>query len=116
MPKFNPWSHVSLVIACLHFQLDYHRLIAVGWTGIVTTVVAIYLQGVALGVATATEAALTFASEPVWASLFGAWLLKEQLNATTYVGGSIILLGCLLGSLGSLLEPTKVDPPLEKNE
>lgn len=74
------------------------------WTGIVTTVFAIYLQGVALGVASATEASLTFASEPVWASLFGAWLLKEQIDATTYVGGSIILLGCILGSGGSMFE------------
>ena len=56
-------------------QLEPHRLVAVGWTGIMTTVVAIYLEGVALQTASATEAALTLASEPVWASMFGAWAI-----------------------------------------
>jgi hypothetical protein len=68
--------------------MDPHRLAAVGWTGIVTTVVAIYLEGIALETASATEAALLFASEPVRASLFDvvddltttrqAWTHKKQ--------------------------------------
>lgn len=69
------------------------------WTGIVTTVIAIYLEGVALQTASATEAAITFASEPVWASLFAAWLLHERLNINSYVGGAIILAACLIGSV-----------------
>ena len=64
-----------------------------------TTVLAIYLEGVALQTASATEAAITFASEPVWASLFAAWLLHEELNTNSYVGGAIILAACLLGSI-----------------
>ena len=77
-------------------------MIAVLWTGIMTTVVAIYFEGFALQVASASEAALTFASEPVWASLFGAWLLREQLGPTSYIGGSIILAACVLGALGDM--------------
>ena len=67
-----------------------------------TTVVAIYFEGLALQTASATDAAITFASEPVWASLFGAWLLREKLNVNTYVGGSIILVACLLGAIADL--------------
>jgi drug/metabolite transporter (DMT)-like permease len=69
------------------------------WTGIVTTVVAINLQALALQTATATDAAITFASEPVWASLFGVWLLKEQLDTNAYVGGAVILTACMIGAL-----------------
>lgn len=86
----------------LAYMIEPHRLIAIAWTGIVTTVVAIYLEGFALQTASATEAAITFASEPVWASLFGAWLLHERMNTNSYVGGSIILLACLLGSLADI--------------
>lgn len=83
-------------------QMDPHRLAAICWTGIVTTVVAIYLEGIALETASATEAALLFASEPVWASLFGAWLLREKLNLNAYVGGAIILAACILSAVSDL--------------
>mmetsp|Transcript_28204 Transcript_28204/g.43398 ORF Transcript_28204/g.43398 Transcript_28204/m.43398 type:complete len:450 (-) Transcript_28204:197-1546(-) len=84
------------------YMLDWHRLVAVAWTGIMTTVVAIYLEGFALQTASATEAALTFASEPVWASLFGAYLLRERLNFNSYVGGAVILGACVLGALSDM--------------
>jgi len=82
------------------YMLEPHRLGAIAWTGIMTTVVAIYIEGLALQKVSATEAALAFASEPVWASLFGAWLLHETLNINSYVGGGIILCACLVSSLG----------------
>jgi drug/metabolite transporter (DMT)-like permease len=82
--------------------MDPHRLAAIGWTGIITTVVAIYLEGIALETASATEAALLFASEPVWASLFGAWLLHESLNLNAYVGGAIILAACVMSAVSDL--------------
>ena len=65
-----------------------------------TTVVAIYLEGFALQAVSATEAALTFASEPVWASLFGAWLLHETLNINSYIGGAVILGACIISAVG----------------
>ena len=67
-----------------------------------TTIVAIYFEGFALQTASATEAALIFSSEPVWASIFGAWLLRERLGMSSYVGGAIILVACLMGALGDL--------------
>ena len=90
------------VIPNMGYMMDPHRLAAIAWTGIVTTVGAIYLEGLALETATATDAALTFASEPVWASLFGAWLLHEKLNLNAYIGGAVILVACLMSALADL--------------
>lgn len=60
------------------------------------------MEGLALETASATDAALTFASEPVWASLFGAWLLHEKLNLNAYVGGAVILTACLMSALADM--------------
>jgi drug/metabolite transporter (DMT)-like permease len=80
------------------YLLEPHRLATIGWTGIVTTVFAIFLQGMALQTASATDAAIAFASEPVWASGFGFLLLNEKLGTNSYIGGAIILMACLVGS------------------
>lgn len=91
------------------YMLEWHRLAAIGWTGIVTTVVAIFLEGIALQTATATDASIAFSSEPVWASLFALLLLNEKLGMNSYVGGAIILTACLIGALSDL-------PPDEKKD
>lgn len=83
----------------MQYMIEPHRLGAIAWTGIMTTVVAIYLEGFALQVLSATEAALTFASEPVWATLFGSWLLHETMNVNSYVGGAVILGACILSAV-----------------
>jgi len=54
---------LSLLPYTWFFQLEPHRIGAILWTGIVTTVLAIYFEGIALQVASATEAALLFSSE-----------------------------------------------------
>lgn len=84
------------------YMIEPHRIGAIAWTGIMTTVVAIYFEGIALQVASATEAALTFASEPVWAALFGAWLLHEELGINSYIGGVAILSACVYGALADM--------------
>jgi drug/metabolite transporter (DMT)-like permease len=66
----------------LTYMLEPHHIIALAWTGIVTTVGATILQGLALQTASATDASLIFSTEPVWGSLFAGWLLKERLTTT----------------------------------
>jgi drug/metabolite transporter (DMT)-like permease len=83
----------------LSYMIEIHRIIALAWTGIVTTVGACVLQGLALERISATDAALIFSSEPVWGSLFAGWLLNERMSFTTYIGGFFILLACIIGSL-----------------
>lgn len=95
------------VIPNMEYMIEPHRIAAIAWTGIVTTVVAIYIEGIALQTATATDAALTFATEPVWASLFGFVLLHETLESNSYVGGVLILLACLIGAGSDLLASSK---------
>lgn len=87
------------VIPDFGYMVEPHRVGTILWTGIVTTVVAIYLEGVALQKASATDASIAFASEPVWASLFGYLILNETLGVNAYVGGTVIMTGCLLGAL-----------------
>jgi len=83
----------------LSYMVEPHHLVALGWTGIVTSVGAIIIQGTALQKASATDAALIFCTEPIIASLFAGWLLNETPAASTYVGGAVIVVACILGSL-----------------
>jgi len=91
----------------LSYMIEPHHLVAILWTGIVSTVFALYLQGIALQGVTATDAAIILVSEPVWASIFGFWLLHETLGLNSYVGGAVILIACLVGSLADILPPSE---------
>lgn len=96
------------------YMLEPHRLAAIGWTGIVTTVIAIFIEGIALQTASATDASLAFATEPVWASLFGFVLLHETLGENSYVGGALILMACLIGALSDLLASSRASNTLNR--
>lgn len=92
----------------MEYLIEPHRIGTIAWTGIVTTVFAIYLEGIALQKASATDAALTFSSEPVWASMFAAILLHETLNLNAYIGGAVILMACVTGALSDLPSEDKL--------
>jgi drug/metabolite transporter (DMT)-like permease len=98
-------SDYHFLVPSFGYLVEPHRIAVILWTGIVTTLLAIYLEGVALQSATATDASIAFSSEPVWASLFGFWLLREQLGIESYVGGTVILAACLIGTLSDLQSP-----------
>jgi len=76
------------------YLLEPHRVGAILWTSVVTTVFAVWLQGVALKSVSAVEAALTFSTEPVWATLFAALFLGESVGTKSYIGGFVILAAC----------------------
>jgi drug/metabolite transporter (DMT)-like permease len=88
----------------LTYMLEPHRLAALAWTGTVTSVGCMILQGIALQRATATDAALIFATDPVWGSLFAGWLLGERLTFTSYVGGGIILVASMTGAISGAID------------
>jgi drug/metabolite transporter (DMT)-like permease len=92
------------------YMMEWHRIAAIAWTGIVTTVFAIFLEGIALQTASATDASIAFSSEPVWASIFGRLLLNERLSSRSYTGGGIIMLACLIGALSDLQAAEKESP------
>jgi drug/metabolite transporter (DMT)-like permease len=91
------------IIPDMGYLIEPHRIGTIAWTGIVTTVIAIYLEGIALQKASATDAALIFSSEPVWASMFAMMLLHEKLGLNSYIGGAVILFACVTGAMSDLL-------------
>lgn len=95
------------IIPDFSYMIEPHRIAAIGWTGVVTTVVAIFIEGIALQAASATDASLAFSTEPVWASLFGFILLNETLGISSYVGGALILSACLIGAISDLRSSQK---------
>ena len=89
-------SDFNFTFPNMGYMLDIHRVGAVLWTSVVTTVLAVWLQGIALKSVSAIEAALTFSTEPVWATIFSAVFLSESIAFESYVGGVVILAACLL--------------------
>jgi len=93
----------------LTYMMEPHHLTTLIWTGVFTTLGVVYLEGYALQTASATDAAILFATEPVWAALFGKLLLHEQVNSSTFVGGALILIACVLPSLIEIFQQKKLN-------
>lgn len=55
----------------------------------------------ALKKATPTDAAIILTSEPLWASLIAFVIMNEWLSMHSLIGGLIIVLACIVGSLPS---------------
>jgi drug/metabolite transporter (DMT)-like permease len=70
-------------------------------TGIGGSAVALLLQAWAQARTTAVRAALVFALEPVFASIYSVALGRERLGAKELVGGGLIVLGVLVSELGA---------------
>lgn len=92
------WMQIPAIIA----QQEHSATIVASllWTGVVTTALSIYMETVALKTLSAAETTLIMSSEPVWGSVFAAVLLGEQFGVDAYLGGVLILLGCLISNLG----------------
>jgi drug/metabolite transporter (DMT)-like permease len=101
------------VIPDFGYMIEPHRLATIGWTGIITTVVAIFMEGIALQKASATDASIAFSTEPVFATIFAFFLLGEQLGLNSYVGGFIIMSACLIGAIADLQDQQKSKKELE---
>ena len=71
-------------------------MIALVWTGIITTALTTYLETVAMKTVSAAESTLLLSSDPFWASLF-AWILcGETLGALGSIGGVFIVGACVV--------------------
>ena len=71
------------------------------WTGVVAGIFSVYMIGVALKEATPTDAAIILTSEPLWASILAFFIMNEMLSMHSLIGGLIIVLACIIGSLPS---------------
>jgi drug/metabolite transporter (DMT)-like permease len=80
------------------------------FTGVLATALAFAVQNSVQVWTTATHTALIFASEPVFAGIFGYWLGGERLAGWGLVGSALILTGMLVAELRAL--PTWRTNPL----
>lgn len=77
----------------------------VGFTGVVMTAGAFFVQNWGQRHTTAVRAALIFSLEPVAAALFSHFYGGEPLAPLDWAGGLLIVLGVIAGEVGGALEP-----------
>ena len=73
-------------------------LAALGWTGIVTTALTIYMETLALKSLSAAEATLIFSTEPIWGAGFASVVAGERLGPSAIAGAALILSGCAVST------------------
>lgn len=74
-----------------------NQLLALAYTGVVTTGCAVWLQNVALKDVSAAEMALLFSTIPLWAAAFSALALAEHVGVSVALGGTLIVAACVVG-------------------
>jgi len=72
---------------------------AAGFTGLLATALAFYVQSAAQRFTTPTHTALIFVAEPVFAAVFGVILAGDVLTARILAGGLLIVMGMLISEI-----------------
>lgn len=90
------------------FAFQPKALIGILFCAIFATSLAYYLQNKYQKFSSAPKAALIFALEPVFASIFGFLINGELLAKTTVYGGMLLLFSLVLPSLLSLIRESNV--------
>lgn len=78
---------------------------SIAWTGLITTALTVYMETIALKILSAAETTILFSTEPIFGSVCASVVLGETFGATGYVGGAMILAGCLYSNIGPNLVP-----------
>lgn len=89
-----------------HYVLDKPVLIAVLFCAIFATCLTFYMQSAFQKYTTVTKAALIYAFEPVFATIFALWINGEKITSYTLIGGLCVLSGFLLTELVPLIKST----------
>jgi drug/metabolite transporter (DMT)-like permease len=74
-------------------------LIGIGFLGILATALTLFIQNIAQRFTSPTHVAIIFATEPVFAGVFGWWLLGETLTGVQMIGAALILVGMLVAEI-----------------
>eukprot|EP00316_Scyphosphaera_apsteinii_P015729 CAMPEP_0119330144 /NCGR_PEP_ID=MMETSP1333-20130426/77625_1 /TAXON_ID=418940 /ORGANISM="Scyphosphaera apsteinii, Strain RCC1455" /LENGTH=399 /DNA_ID=CAMNT_0007339465 /DNA_START=183 /DNA_END=1382 /DNA_ORIENTATION=- len=74
---------------------------AVGYTGLVSTALTMWLQASIFKRLPAVDASIILSTEPLWATGFGMWLLGEAITGSDIMGGALIV-SALLANEGVL--------------
>lgn len=79
--------------------------IAIGviiYLGIVTTALSNYIQAVGQRQVSAENAAVIFALDPVYGSIFAYWILGEKLGLQGFVGAGMIVIAAVMSAKGTM--------------
>lgn len=78
------------------------------YTGVLSTVLCMWAEMVAMGDVSATETAVVYGLEPVWGAAFAWFLLGERWDDAAWTGAALVLCGSLTVQLfGSAPEKSK---------
>lgn len=78
------------------------------FAGVFATGLAFTLQVIGQRYTTAPQAAIFLSTESLFAALFGAVILGEQIPALGYAGGMLIFIAILMAEIGPILKPKPV--------
>ncbi|KAF8733760.1 hypothetical protein HU200_014607 [Digitaria exilis] len=65
------------------------------YTGVLSTVLCMWAEMVAMGDVSATETAIVYGLEPVWGAAFAWFLLGERWDDAAWIGAALVLCGSL---------------------
>lgn len=82
-----------------HFS-DWHVVLAILWTGIVTTALTSFVENKSMKQLSASESTIIYSTEPLWGTAFAAVTLHESMGWNTAVGALFIMSACLWSSVG----------------
>ncbi|MCX7830360.1 MAG: DMT family transporter [Acidobacteria bacterium] len=85
-------------------------------TGVLATALSYFIQTNYQRLTTATEAALIFTLEPVFAGLFAYCLWGEVFSGKIFVGGALILLGMIMSQLRFYFEKQSNVKAVDENK
>lgn len=80
------------------------------WSGLFVSATTTWLQTAGQRVVPASEAAIIYATQPLWASLLAAVVLGESFGGRGVLGGLLILVGVVLAGRGRRPSVVAVEP------
>jgi len=92
-------SGAELYEASKEWFVDPFLMGAIFWTGLISTALAIYMETVALKVVSASELTILMTSVSLWGSAVAYFSMGEVLSPIGWVGGLMILSGCVLNAI-----------------
>lgn len=96
---------VGLAVETIDLDAIMATLPEILFAGLFATGLAFTLQVIGQRYTTAPQAAIFLSTESLFAALFGAVILGEQISALGYAGGMLIFIAILLAELGPMLRP-----------
>ena len=99
---------VGLAVETIDLDAIMATLPEILFAGLFATGLAFTLQVIGQRYTTVPQAAIFLSTESLFAALFGAVILDEQIPALGYAGGMLIFIAILLAELGPMLRPKPV--------